>query len=207
MRSDVGKYHLSRTFVEALLDSEQSNLDIYSDLNMLTGTTIYRNEFAFASQLFGQEERLSEMEFDKLYEKLSNCLNAVDMLESWIVYEQGKKKCLKHGLMSFISAIEGRQLEAEKIKYSFIKTFYRKWLESVIFQKGGLYPYRVKSYEEIHEILALEEEKRDIRTMEVSDYLSAVPHWLSRRKSCLLVKDETLMVPFYEKIVLYHELS
>lgn len=205
MRSDVGKYHLSRNFVEALLESEQSNLDIYSALNMLTGASIYKNEFVFASKLFGQEENLAEMEFDKLYEKLSNCLNAMDMLKSWIGYEQGKAKCVKHGLMSFISAIEGRHLEAENIKDSFIKTFYTKWLESVIFRKGGLYPYRVKSYEEIHEILALETEKRDIRTLEIRDYLSALPHWLSRRKTCLLVKDETLMIPIYKKIVLLHE--
>ena len=200
LKSDVGKYHLTRAALEILLDQYNTTIDCYTSLNVLTSASIYKEDFQFYSELFEPELHLSQMDYTKVFLKLNNCLKSIDDIQQWCLYQQGRSKCVKHGLMSFLSAIEGKLLATEKIKESFLATFYRKWLDSLLIDKGGIYPYRVRSQEEIQEMIRLETIFTDVRKMEIEDYLTYVPNWLSRRKNCLLVSNPEIDSEFYNKV-------
>lgn len=205
LKSDVGKYHLGRTALEVLLEQQNTVIDCYTTLNVLTSASIYKEDFQFYSELFEPELHLGEVEYHRVLEKLKNCLRTIGDIGQWCWYQQGRSKCEKHGLMSFLGAIEEKQLATEKIKESFLQTFYRKWLAKLLLDKGGIYPYRVRNDMEIQEMIQLEKRYPDIGKMEIADYLAYVPNWLSRRKSCLLVSELTIESEFYTRVEFLEE--
>lgn len=207
MRSDVGKYHFSRTCMEAMLNAEQSGIDSYHYMEQLSGATLYRKEFAFVNGLFSEDTDLGEMQIERLYQKLSGCYMQKDRLSEWILYEKGKQKCKKRGLSSFVNVAKENHLETKDMKNAFYKTFYKKWMEYQMAQGGGLKRYVVRTMEEIEEMKRLNEDKTDIRTMEAVDYIMYVPNWLSRLKNCLLVSNDNVETSFYQKVVLEPEVD
>lgn len=205
LKSDVGKYHLGRTVLEVLLDQQNTMIDCYTTLNVLTSASIYKEDFQCYSNLFEPELHLGQMEFHRVLTKLNNCYRTIDDIQQWCWYQQGRSKCEKYGLLSFLSAIEEKQLATEKIKESFLQTFYRKWLAKLLLDKGGMYPYRVRNQIEIQEMIELEKGYPNIGKMEIADYLAYVPNWLSRRKSCLLVSELSMESEFYARVEFLEE--
>lgn len=202
MRQDVKKYHLLRSSVEELLDVESADIDLYDMISQLSEATVHKNDFAFLDHLFEEEYNLYKMPFDRLHTKLMNCMNSIENLEQWMGYQSARRKCERYGLLSFLSEAKkmGVTWEEEFMVQSFYKTFYQKWLSLEMEQEASR--YCVKCLDEITEMQQLEEEKTDIRKLEIEDYLEFVPHWLSRIKPCLLVKGEAIESYYYQRILI-----
>lgn len=135
-------------FIKLNIKCKEENIDtsiIYNLYNHENKTNIIQNiievlntnrniickDIDWLNDLFETDEDLYTLTNIKLYEKISECLNNIDLLEKYLDYVKAKDKCNENGLNSFITALENIEVRNNEILPIFKKRFYRLWLDSI----------------------------------------------------------------------------
>lgn len=96
--------------------------------------------FEWVQSQFSTDTRLDMMAIKSLAEKISGCLENIDILEGWIDYTEAKEDCENNGLSDFIRKIEDAELFTS-IERIFLKGFYHMWLGAVCDKSALIAPF------------------------------------------------------------------
>ncbi|MDR0748516.1 MAG: DUF4011 domain-containing protein [Tannerellaceae bacterium] len=88
--------------------------------------------YKWVESLFDSMEKLSDTNMGKLIERLYDCVNRKMLLEEWVDYRNNRKKCKDAGLSEYIDQVEQKNIGTDYIVDSFLKRFYRLWLDAVM---------------------------------------------------------------------------
>lgn len=110
-----------------------------------------KSDFDWLQSIFDNEVGLNNYSFISLSGRLKDCLNSYSSLEKWIDYRNAKIKCENYGLNEFISVIENAKINASEIKPTFEKTFYTKWLDSVLIDYPAVLAFRRRKHDDLVE--------------------------------------------------------
>ena len=69
-------------------------------------------------------------------------------MEEWIDFRNNRLNCVRNGLSTYVEIIDQTKIKAEIITRSFLKRFYRLWLDAIIPNYQAVNSFRRNSYEE-----------------------------------------------------------
>lgn len=122
-------------------------------------------EFHWMLGLFDSEAQnnLSNMNFENLASRLTECTDGLFLLEEWIDFVNAKKKCEKEGILGYTIEVETKKVPADHIIPVFKKRFYRLWLDSVLPEYPAVLNFRhVNQEKTISEFAKLDSLQFDI---------------------------------------------
>lgn len=147
--------------------------------------------------IFSDQNELLDMSLDYLVDRMYKCLNGISSLEEWIDYRNSREDCKKEGLTDYVSKIEELNLEDNLIVDSFLKRFYRLWLDAMIPNYPAISSFRRRKHEEI--IAAF----RELDEMQLSIASNRV-----KEKLLSLLPDTNVFTSAYDEVgVLRRELG
>ncbi len=127
--------------------------------------------FEWVQAQFSTDTRLDMMAIKMLAEKISGCLENIDILESWIDYMEAKEDCENNGLSDFIRKIEDAELFTG-IERIFLKGFYHMWLGAVCDKSASLRRFRRNTHDErIRKFIELDDLQLLIAQMRIREKL------------------------------------
>ena len=133
LRDVVSLYNLPYQFVESVC----TNLDVisyckneYDDL-CKQQESLLRNIRWFTS-LFENDKDFYQCTMFDLADRMSLCKDKKHLLEEWVDYCSNKENCKKAGIEEYVRNVEELGIEADYIVDSYLKRFYRLWLDAVL---------------------------------------------------------------------------
>ena len=105
-------------------------------------------EFKWFCTLFDESEKFDDYNLYRLIGKVEKCANSIVLLEEWIDFRSNRKNCIDNGLQSYIENIEQTKINAGLITDTFLKRFYRLWLDATIPNYPAINSFRRKSFED-----------------------------------------------------------
>lgn len=127
--------------------------------------------FEWVQSQFSTDTRLDMMAIKSLAEKISGCLENIDILEGWIDYTEAKEDCENNGLSDFIRKIEDAELFTS-IERIFLKGFYHMWLGAVCDKSASLRRFRRNTHDErIKKFIELDDLQLLIAQMRIREKL------------------------------------
>lgn len=101
------------------------------------------------SGLFENGEELLNTSIYTLLDKTEDCLNNLTLLEEWIDFRSIRKQCREEGLTEFIDNVEQMRMLPSIIVDTFLKRFYRLWLDVMTPRYPAVYTFRSRSHQSI----------------------------------------------------------
>ncbi len=133
LRDVVSLYNLPYQFVESVC----ANLDVisyckneYDDL-CKQQESLLRNIRWFTS-LFENDKDFYQCTMFDLADRMSLCKDKKHLLEEWVDYCSNKENCKKAGIEEYVRNVEELGIETDYIVDSYLKRFYRLWLDAVL---------------------------------------------------------------------------
>lgn len=127
--------------------------------------------FEWVQSQFSTDTRLDMMAIKSLAEKISGCLENIDILVGWIDYTEAKEDCENNGLSDFIRKIEDAELFTS-IERIFLKGFYHMWLGAVCDKSASLRRFRRNTHDErIKKFIELDDLQLLIAQMRIREKL------------------------------------
>lgn len=107
--------------------------------------------------LFDPSEDFLNINLTDLINRLTDCYSKKTSLEEWIDYRNNRKKCQEVGLTDFIEKIESEQIPQACIVRSYLKRFYRLWLDQQMPKYPTVQSFRRRNHEsDIEEFKSLD---------------------------------------------------
>lgn len=133
--------------------------------------TSSRDSFNWVQKQYSEQTHLDTISIRTLKDKVNDCLNNISILGAWIDYQEAKDDCLKNGLGDFIGKIEFAEIYSD-IEKSFLKGFYKMWLEAVCNKSDSLRRFRRNTQDErIKKFIELDDLQLMIAQMRIRENL------------------------------------
>ncbi|WP_233568141.1 DUF4011 domain-containing protein [Cohnella faecalis] len=144
------KYSLPQSFI-ARICSDFSYVTEVSSYNKILKDNLnqIQKEWRWFASLFNNKEELHRTDVRVVSLKISNCLNNIFSLEEWIDFRSSRDECNKDGLSEYVQKVEELKIDKDQIVGSFLKRFYRLWVDSVILKFPSVNSFRSRSHDEI----------------------------------------------------------
>lgn len=159
--------------VSFLMNSDENikqKLKIHS-AQIMNIYTASKNSYEWIGNQFSSEIELGRLDVENLLVKLKDCFDNINILESWIDYQEAKDSCSKNGLCNFINKIEEDELFVD-IDKVFLKGFYHMWLGAVCDKADSLRRFRRNVHDErIKKFIELDDLQLRIAQMRIREKL------------------------------------
>ncbi|WP_059041933.1 DUF4011 domain-containing protein [Paenibacillus rubinfantis] len=144
------KYTLPMDYINRICSDTSfiSNASTYNK-NLKDILSQIQREWQWYADLFDNKEELHQTDLSALTFKIRNCLNNISSLEEWIDFRSCRDECNKEGLAEYVQKIEVLKIEKNQIIGTFLKRFYRLWVDSVILKFPTVNSFRSRSHDEI----------------------------------------------------------
>ena len=169
----VSEYSLSTTFIKKVCvesDSVRFCRDAYSQVNECLDKI--KDPLEWFTNLFEEDKNLKELDLVDCSNYLTECKNKKHQLVEWVDYCSMRELCAENGLMSFINQIEALSINADMIVETYLKRFYRLWLDEITPQFPAIRDFRSRNQEQnIQEFCTLDVEQFKIAQARVRERL------------------------------------
>lgn len=194
----IQKYTLPRPFIERICKDQSAIRYAQNQLLLINqGCRNINNEWAWFISLFKEKDELLTTELSLLHRRLEKCLLNLASLEEWVDFSICRERCNEAGLSAYIDRVQGLRIASDLIVPTFLKRFYRLWLDSVLPGFQSVYSFRRRSQDEL---------VQDFKKLDVNQYQIA----RARIKELLLSRlpdIHRLNGPVDEVSILMRELS
>jgi very-short-patch-repair endonuclease len=144
----IVKHKLSRQYVERICTDEDSIKYAFVQLGEIRrSVNDLERAWKWYLSLFEDVEDFYCVNFDALVTRIEKCLDNLTALEEWIDYRTSREKCKNVGLEDFLQKIEQGKLESNLILPTFLKRFYRLWLDTILPDYPAVATFRKRSQE------------------------------------------------------------
>lgn len=100
------------------------------------------SDFEWVVSLFKSKVRLGNLHIGDLIDKLSKCKDNKHLLEEWVDYRANRRRCNELKLSAFVDKIDVLDIAPIDIVDTYLKRFYRLWLDAVIPQFPAIQSFR-----------------------------------------------------------------
>ena len=169
------KINLTSDFIKGVCEDTEFIKDVGTRLSV-TRSAVQNTypELKWYFSLFDDRSGLLNTELYQLLTRTEKCLNGLSALEEWIDFRSSREKCLEEGLSEFIEKIQSLKIEKSLIVPTFLKRFYRLWLDSILPKFPAVYSFRRRSHEEtIKEFSKLDLDQLTIARSRVRERLAS----------------------------------
>lgn len=169
----VSEYSLSTTFVKKICvesDAVRFCREAYSQVSECIGKI--KEPLGWFTSLFAEDKHFKELDLIDGSNYLTDCKNKKHQLEEWVDYHSIREQCAKNGLISFVNQVETLSISADMIVDTYLKRFYRLWLDEIIPQFPAIRDFRSRNQEQnIREFCTLDVEQFKIAQARVRERL------------------------------------
>jgi len=179
-------YNLPNHFVEKICkDPNTVKLAKVKAYELSSLRELTASRYNWYVNLFDESENFSNKNLYSVIDRMDNCLNRKSQLEEWIDYRNNREACIKAGLSEYIERIEKLLIKADLITPTYLKRFYRLWLDTVTIRFTAVNSFRRKAHEEnIREFKELDNNQLIIARSRVKErLLSRLPDFNSATSS------------------------
>ena len=133
LRQLTNKYSLPRVFVESVCNNTKTISFCKESLSkILECFSGVQERMKWYASLFDKSVDFNTVHIKDLIARLSACMNKKHLLEEWVDYCHYREQCNKIGLSEYISILEENEFDYNYIVGSYLKRFYRLWLDAVL---------------------------------------------------------------------------
>lgn len=144
------KYLLPQNFIARICSDSLYVAEVsYYNKNLKDSLNQIQMEWQWFANLFDNKEDLQRTDLTAISLKISNCLNNISSLEEWIDFRSCREECVKEGLSEYVLKLEELKIDKGLIVGTFLKRFYRLWVDSVILKFPTVNSFRSRSHDEI----------------------------------------------------------
>ena len=144
------KYKFTHSFVEGICTNDETIEYARKRLLVLKdGLDIIHTEKDWYISLFDDKEELLNTNLPDLQKRIEKCYKNLSALEEWIDFRGCREKCKEAGLADYIEKIEAIGIKQNLILPTFLKRFYRLWLDAILPNHPSVYSFRRRSHEDI----------------------------------------------------------
>lgn len=175
----LSNYQLSEKFIDDVLNDSKIQKKCKEYLYEFNNAKLMiDSDFKWFADLFENYESLYLQNINNIYDKIENCLN-VSLLEEYIDYKRVKSELVNIGLEQFIDKCENLKITGECILNSFLKRFYRLWLDIELNKFPNLYNFRsLKHQSVVDEFVELDKLQFEIAKLRIREMLiSKIPDY------------------------------
>lgn len=106
-------------------------------------------EFKWFVDLFDNGEEFYNISIYTILDRIGKSINNLSLLEEWIDFRHNRQKCRDLGLSEFVEKVEELGMPPQIIVDTFLKRFYRLWLDVMIPQYPAVFAFRSRSHQSI----------------------------------------------------------
>ena len=133
LRQLISLYNLPEPFVKDICGN--CKIISYCNDEYLTiskQNNAVKNSITWFASLFNHGEEFYQWNIHDLVNRMSSCKDRKHLLEEWIDYCSNREKCKNAGLGEFVNKVEELGIDSNHIKNSYLKRFYRLWLDAIL---------------------------------------------------------------------------
>lgn len=143
------KHNLSSSFIDRICKDDFTIDNINNYLKTVrNGLVNIKNEIDWYISLFDSSLDLMNMNLNDLIIRMEKSKNNLSALEEWIDFRKARDKCKEAGLTDFIEKIETYGYSRNVIVPTFLKRFYRLWLDKIILNYPSVDSFRRRIHDE-----------------------------------------------------------
>lgn len=149
-KKTIEKYNLPRNYTTRVCSDASfiAELSLYNRKQKDYLADIQK-EWTWFCDLFDNKAELHQAALSSISLKISSCLNSIFSLEEWIDFRSCRDECKKEGLLQYVQKIEELKINKDQIVGTFLKRFYRLWVDSAILKFPTVNSFRSRNHEEI----------------------------------------------------------
>lgn len=106
-------------------------------------------DFSWFAGLFDNGEKFYCTSIYKILDRLEKSINNLSLLEEWIDFRSIRQQCREIGLSEFVEKVEQMNMQPQIIVDTFLKRFYRLWLDAMIPRYPAIYGFRSRTHQSI----------------------------------------------------------
>ncbi|EGD47043.1 Protein of unknown function DUF3320 [Ruminiclostridium papyrosolvens DSM 2782] len=130
----------NKAFATWLKDTLKSLTQMYENIS---------NTFEWYANLFDNYDVIYSQNLYSLLDRIMRSLDNLSLLEEWIDYRSIRQQCREVGLSEFVENVERIGMEPDIIQNTFLKRFYRLWLDAMLPKYPAVYAFRSRSHQSI----------------------------------------------------------
>ena len=167
------KYNLPISFVENIYTDNNTIVKAKEMAQAISEKHAHLlKDFNWFTTLFEKTETFELLNFYKVIERIERCLSSISLLEEWIDFRSNRMNCITNGLASYVEAIEQIKISPNLITNTFLKRFYRLWLDATIPNFPSVNSFRRNAFEAtINEFKSLDTSQLTIARSRVRERL------------------------------------
>lgn len=129
-------------------------------------------DFSWFANLFDNGEQLYYTSIYQILDRIEKSINNLSLLEEWIDFRSIRQQCRDSGLSEFVETVEQMGMPPEIIVDTFLKRFYRLWLDVMIPKYPAVYEFRSRSHQStINEFNNLDKAQFEIARLRILERL------------------------------------
>lgn len=142
------KYSLPSSFIERICEDDTSIRLAAERLEVIKhGLEYIKLEWEWYVSMFDDKDELLNANLNALLARIEKCVSDLSALEEWIDFRGCRQKCKEAGLADFIEKIETMKIDRNLILPSFLKRFYRLWLDVMMPKFSAVFSFRRRAQE------------------------------------------------------------
>ncbi|MBP3886763.1 MAG: DUF559 domain-containing protein, partial [Cellulosilyticum sp.] len=163
-KDSISKYELSYNFSKEVCSNKLLKDECDKGYKLLTQANAKVEEkLSWFMGLFDNIQALEMKEMKELIKQMGRCVNNIAALEEWIDYRSSREECTSLGLGGFIRQVETQHIDAVQVVPTFLKRFYKLWLDTVLLEYPSVKDFRRRVQEQrIKEFVELDKLQMDI---------------------------------------------
>lgn len=133
LRQLISLYNLPEPFVKDICGN--CKIISYCNDEYLTiskQNNAVKNSITWFASLFNHGEEFYQWNIHDLVNRMYSCKDRKHLLEEWVDYCSNREKCKNAGLGEFVNKVEELGIDSNHIKNSYLKRFYRLWLDAIL---------------------------------------------------------------------------
>ncbi len=108
-----------------------------------------KNDFCWFADLFDNSEEFYCTSIYTVLDRIEKSISNLSLLEEWIDFRSIRQQCRENGLSEFAEKVEQIGMEPQIIVDTFLKRFYRLWLDIMIPRHPAVYAFRSRSHQSL----------------------------------------------------------
>jgi very-short-patch-repair endonuclease len=171
----IATHDLADSFIEGICSDTNFTKKVAEDLKLIKeNNNRITEEWNWYLGLFDNKSELEHKELNLLSTKMEQCLNNISSLEEWIDFRSSREACRKEGLTEYVEKIEALKINKELIASTFLKRFYRLWVDAVIPDFPAVDSFRSRNHEDvINEFHKLDVTQMSIARSRIKEHLAS----------------------------------
>jgi len=146
----ISSYSLSNDFIEKVCAEKSFSEELIKFKDTLNSIQIALMPlFKWYANLFDGNKEFFDFNLFTLLDKIEKSLSNLTLLEEWIDFRSNRQQCREVGLSEFVEKVEQICIKPENIVPTFLKRFYRLWLDAVIPRYHAVYGFRGRTHNTI----------------------------------------------------------